>query len=265
MSKYKFTIITVCYNAEKDIARTIKSVLQQDYKEYEYIIKDGLSTDQTMNVVNSMVDESENIHIISEKDQSLYDAMNIAVAKAIGEYIFFLNAGDCFCDENVLKRTSDFIKSNEADIVYGDVIHVSSEKECVRKYGWICGKKSYFLSGDCICHQALFAKRTLFDAKKFDLKYKVCADKDWELFQIASKVSLKPMGFTVAIVLVEGFARSHVEDFERETRILLEKYCPWTVWIYKFIMFTKKNPMILHFFRLVEKVCFQERVNKGNE
>ena len=216
-------------------------------------------------IVNSMVDESENIHIISEKDQSLYDAMNIALAKATGEYIFFLNAGDCFCNENVLKRTSDFIESNNADIVYGDVIHVSSEKECVRKYGWICSKKSYFLSGDCICHQALFAKRTLFDAKKFDLKYKVCADKDWELFQISSKVSLKPMGFTVATVLVEGFARSHVEDFECETRILLEKYCPWTVWVYKFIMFAKKNPMILHFFRLVEKVCFQERVNKGNE
>lgn len=265
MNKYKFTIITVCYNAEKDIAKTIKSVLQQDYKDYEYIIKDGSSTDATMNVVSSMVDESENIRIISEKDRSLYDAMNIAVAKATGEYIFFLNAGDCFCDENVLQRASTFIESNRVDIAYGNVVHVNHGRECVRKYGRICGTKLYFLLGDCICHQALFAKRTLFDAKKFDLKYKVCADKDWELFQISSKVSLKPMGFTVATVLVEGFARSHVEDFECETRILLEKYCPWTVWIYKFIMVAKRNSLILGLFRLIEKVCFQKRIEKSNK
>lgn len=262
MDDIKFTIITVCYNAEKDIEKTIKSVLQQEYKGYEYIIKDGLSTDETMNVINSIVDEGENIHIFSEKDQSLYDAMNIAVAKATGEYIFFLNAGDCFCDENVLKRTSDFIESNRADMVYGNVIHISKEKECVRKYGRICSKKLYFLSGDCICHQALFAKKILFGAKKFDIKYKVCADKDWELFQISSKASLKPMGFTVASVLAEGFARSHVEDFEQETRILLEKYCPATAWIYKLIMVIKRNFVVLSFFRLIERVCFQEHVNE---
>lgn len=262
MNKYKFTIITVCYNAEKDIAKTIKSVLAQAFADYEYIIKDGLSSDATMDVVNSIVSESEKVHIISEKDESLYDAMNIAVSRANGEYVFFLNAGDCFYDGNVLKRTSDFLESNAADIVYGDVVHIYQERKRVRKYGSICSKKAYFLSGDCICHQALFAKRKLFDAKNFDLRYKVCADKDWELFQITSKASFKPMGFVVSTVLVDGFSRSHVRVFEQETRILLEKYCSGTVCIYKFIMAAKRNAAVLSLFRLLERVCFQNEAER---
>lgn len=89
----KFSIITVCYNAEQYLKRTIQSVLEQDMNAYEYIIKDGKSTDSTMEIVHTMLRENDNVHLVSEKDKGIYDAMNAAVDQAKGEYLFFLNAG----------------------------------------------------------------------------------------------------------------------------------------------------------------------------
>lgn len=256
MSKYKFTIITVCYNAEKDIAKTIDSVLAQKFKEYEYIIKDGLSTDDTMKVVDSLVCEGGNIHIYSAKDQSIYDAMNFAVSRASGEYIFFLNAGDCFCDQNVLQRTSDFLNAHEADIVYGNVVQIDNGRACIRKYGRICSTKAYFLLGDCICHQAMFAKRTLLDLKPFNIKYKVCADREWQIFQLRRGARYLPMAFEVADVPVDGFSRNHIDDFERETVECLEQNFRCWSWIYKLILRIKKNTAAVNLLRRIEKSIF---------
>lgn len=260
MNKYKFTIITVCYNAEKDISKTIKSVLAQSFRGYEYIIKDGMSTDATMDVINSIVSESENIHILSEKDQSIYDAMNIAASRATGEYFFFLNAGDYFCDENVLQRTNSFIELNGADIVYGNVVRVNHGRECVRKYGKICSTNLHFLLGDCICHQAMFAKRELFATKKFDVKYKVCADREWQMFQMKQGATYAPMFFEVAEVLVEGFSKNHVTDLEQETIMCLEQYYKRWSWIYKLILTIKKNKTVANMLRRIEKGIFVRKL-----
>lgn len=256
MNKYKFTIITVCYNAQEHIEKTIKSLLEQDFSDYEYIIKDGKSTDNTMNIVRSLINESDNFHIISERDDGIYDAMNYAVERANGEYIYFLNAGDFFASTSVLKETKLFLEKKEADVVYGDVIQIRDNKKSIRRYGKVCSKKAYFLSGDCICHQAMFAKHELFHEKIFDTNYKVCADKEWQLYHINNKKIFMPMAYEIATVLVEGFSTNHLSDFEDESMRCVEKYCKNMAWIYKCICWMKHNTICVKILRRIGNIFF---------
>ena len=253
----KFSIITVCYNAEQYIKRTIQSVLEQDMNDYEYIIKDGKSADSTMEIVHAMLSENDHIHLISETDNGIYDAMNAAIDQAKGEYLFFLNAGDCFANASVLNQVKMFLERTEADVAYGNIIQIhGDEKKAIRTYGKTCSRKMYFLSGDCICHQAMFAKRELFFDKKFDTQYKVCADKEWQLFHICNKISFVPMGFEIASVPVEGFSTNHLSDFERESMQCIEKYCKNMAWIYRCIDWMKHNKFCVKVLRAVGNFLF---------
>jgi hypothetical protein len=100
----------------------------------------------------------------------------------------------------------------------------------------------------------MFARRDLFEHKLFELSFKVCADKEWQLYHLDKGVVFKPMNFPVSKVMVEGFSSNHVEDFEDETRKCIEKYCKNTGWIYNVVDTMKKNKVIVRFFRFVEKV-----------
>ena len=98
MAKPKFSIVTVCYNAGDKLHETIATALQQTYENFEIIIKDGLSKDDSL----QRVPEDERIFVYSYKDQGIYDAMNQALKEITGDYVYFLNCGDSFYDENVL-------------------------------------------------------------------------------------------------------------------------------------------------------------------
>ena len=259
MEKFKFTIITVCYNAEKYIEGTIESLLNQSYDNYEYIIKDGLSTDNTLKIAQSLLDKKKNIQFFSSADEGIYDAMNQALEVAKGEYIFFLNAGDCFADQNVLTRVADVSSDVQSDILYGNIIQVSGEQRTIYKYGEICKSKLYFSIGACICHQAMFAKRELFLEKKFNTTYKVCADREWQLYQMEKKAKLTCMDFEIASVLVEGFSSAHVKELEEEIIRCLDRYCTNTMWIYKTILKIKKSHLILWMLRALEKVVLTKK------
>ncbi len=116
----KITIVTVCYNSEKTISKTIESVIGQTYRDIEYIIIDGASKDRTVEIVNKYR-EKHNIVLVSEPDTGLYDAMNKAIVIANGKYILFMNSGDIFADEHVVQKMSTYLESEE-DIIYGNVI-----------------------------------------------------------------------------------------------------------------------------------------------
>ncbi|MCH4191078.1 MAG: glycosyltransferase [Butyrivibrio sp.] len=257
-NKYKFTIITVCYNAEETIGRTIQSLMMQTYKNYEYIIKDGCSTDGTVRAVYSCLNESDSIHIISAADAGIYDAMNQALNTARGEYVYFLNAGDVFYDPEVLEHIAQVITQNENDIVYGDIVWSDNGRLNGRKYSGICARKIYALSGDCICHQAMFAKRILFDKKAFDTSFRVCADKEWQLYQICAGTSFYHADRIIAEVLVSGFSTEHLREFETETSRCVHEYCPKEEWIYKIVVFMKNNKLLLGFCRTIEKAFFMK-------
>ena len=261
MGKLRFTIITVCYNEEKNIEKTIQSLLDQSFENYEYIIKDGGSTDGTVGIIRKKITGRKQVVFSSEKDGGIYDAMNIAVKKAEGEYIYFLNAGDYFHDSEVLHKVDAFLTKCQTDIVYGSVIEDNGTVKRERRYGVFCRNKLYWGMGACICHQALFAKRQLF-YKKFDTGLKVCADREWELYQINKGVSFVPADIEVATVLTDGYSRNHVKDMEREICICLSRYYPYLVNLYRASMFFRKNKIILQFMRYCENLLFIRKYKK---
>lgn len=113
-----FSIIVVCYNAGEELCRTITSILEQKYRNYEVIVKDGESTDGSFDTIP----QDERIRAYSVKDCGIYDAMNQAAAYVQGEYVLFLNCGDYFYDADVLEKMHAVIR-NEADtaIYYGNI------------------------------------------------------------------------------------------------------------------------------------------------
>ena len=147
----KYTIVTVCLNAENTIKETIESVLQQTYKDFEYIIMDGMSNDATISIVEEFALDHR-VRIYQEKDTGLYNAMNKGIARAKGEYILFMNSGDVFADTEVLAYIQDKL---DADFVYGDVIRIFERKKILESYK----RTSLFLlllAGRMMSHQSLF-------------------------------------------------------------------------------------------------------------
>lgn len=176
----KFSIITVTYNAASVITPTLQSIAAQRYRNIEFLLIDGGSTDNTVEVArNSGVEIAT---LISERDKGLYDAMNKGIARATGDYLCFLNAGDSFHSPDVLQQMVDAIadKQELPDILYGETAEVDEERRFVRmrrlqapeKLNW-----RSFRHGMLVCHQAFFAKRTI--APMYDLNYRLSADVDW--------------------------------------------------------------------------------------
>ena len=124
----KITVVTIAYNCVKDIETTIKSVVEQTYKDIEYIVIDGVSTDGTLEIIKQYSDQIS--CIISEPDKGIYDAMNKGLYKATGEWIIFMNAGDSFVDNNVI---SDIDFKNNMVGIYGNAIYIREKQNEFKK------------------------------------------------------------------------------------------------------------------------------------
>ena len=176
----KFSIITVTYNAATVIEPTLKSIVAQTYRNFEFLLIDGGSTDGTVEKVrNSGV---EIACLVSERDKGLYDAMNKGIERATGDYLCFLNAGDSFRTPDVLEKVVAAIPEQDAlpDILYGETAEVDEERNFVRMRRLQAPEKldwRSFRHGMLVCHQAFFASRKL--APAYDLKYRFSADVDW--------------------------------------------------------------------------------------
>lgn len=176
----KVSIVTVVLNNEKTIERAILSVLNQDYYNIEYILIDGVSTDETLKIIGKY---RERISVLlSEKDQGIYDAMNKGIKNSSGEIVYFLNADDEFYDKHVISDVAKQIEANkDADYFYGGVVSrnmFGGKSENIRMKR-ISNNAIKF--GRNIPHQALFVRRYLFEKLGlFDLTYKVNADYEWE-------------------------------------------------------------------------------------
>lgn len=146
----KISVITISYNAEKEIEKTILSVITQTYNNIEYIIVDGASKDNTISIVNRYKEKIS--CIISEPDKGIYDAMNKGVNHATGEWLIMMNAGDVFNDENVLQNVMDHIPEHKT-FLYSDFYIVGSDGK--KK---LC--KTSFKEGH-LNHQSIIYKRIL--------------------------------------------------------------------------------------------------------
>lgn len=177
MSTPRISLITVCYNAESSIAGTLQSAREQTYRNFELLIVDGASKDNTLEVVRQFSDLPLVIH--SEPDKGIYDAMNKAVMLAKGDILFFLNADDALLDGQVLARVAEAFDADPAlDMLWGDVINVFQDGERTRTTHAHLTPQT--LLYDSLCHQATFAHRRLFAQHgDFNTAYPICADFDW--------------------------------------------------------------------------------------
>lgn len=227
----KFSIITVCYNAEKFIQETIESVLWQTNRDYEYIIKDGCSTDSSRDILDKYRNIN-NIRIITQEDGGIYNAMNQAVELATGDYIFFINCGDTLYDENVLEDVAKEIDFSQPDILYGNIVLIN------RKTGEEKGKVDYLkekrlnklklMMGYTVCHQAVFAKRELFNEKKFDETYRYWADQEWIFYQLKRHVAVDAFSRTISYYDCEGVSsdKDNIQSVRHESDRMVRKYEP---------------------------------------
>ena len=143
----KISIITVCYNSAETILDTLKSVTAQDYPDIEYIIVDGKSTDNTLDIINQY--RSKITTLISEPDSGIYDAMNKGINAATGQVIAALNSDDLYACKNAVSMMAEFITQNNLDAAYADLVYFNSdEPEKIVRY-WNAGdyKKGAFFAG----------------------------------------------------------------------------------------------------------------------
>ena len=181
----------------RSIEETVKSVVGQTYPDIEYIIVDGASRDKTSDIITRCTAKS-NIKFISEPDDGIYDAMNKGIRMATGDYLQFLNAGDVLNSCDVVAKVAEKIKVCQADIVYGNILYRNpDDSEKMRVYGQFCSTLFYYLLGDCINHQAIFAARECLIGKEFDVSYRICADREWMLRMKKQKYRFKSIGLLI--------------------------------------------------------------------
>ena len=174
-NKYRISIITVSYNAGKTIEQAIRSVVCQTYDNIEYIIIDGMSTDNTVDIIKKY--KNNLFYWVSEKDCGIYDAMNKGIKAAGGDYVYFLGADDCLFQKNTIQTVVDCL-CDDVDVLSAGVYLVDEELK-VERYmdGSFAGEKKGF-NGLMIPHQGMFVRRRLFESRQFDLRYKIASDYD---------------------------------------------------------------------------------------
>ena len=175
----KFSIITVCFNSEKTIADTIRSVGAQRYSDLEHVIIDGGSKDRTLDIVREI--GLRNGTVVSGPDEGIYDAMNKGLQAATGDVVCFLNSDDAFADDQVVARIAESFEKSGSPAVYGDVCFVGRDQteKVVRR--WVTGAfdPRRFRRGWQIPHPAIFISRELFDRYGgFNTEYTISADYD---------------------------------------------------------------------------------------
>ena len=233
-SSPKISIITVVFNGESLIERTIKSVLTQTYSNVEYIIIDGASTDNTLSIINKYKD---GIHtIISEKDKGIYYAMNKVLELASGDYVLFMNAGDEVYSSTTIADI--FSSSTNADVYFGNTAVVDEKRQVLgdrrltppNNLSW----KS-FRYGMSVSHQSFIAKKSL--CKPYNLNYRLGADIDWIINILKKTQKVKNVGFYVSKFLEGGITSDQrTRAWKERFKVLVIHYgfIP-TIWNHVFI------------------------------
>lgn len=215
----KYSIITINFNNRDGLQKTIDSVVNQTYKDFEYIIIDGGSTDGSVDIIREYADRID--YWVSEPDKGIYNAMNKGILKAHGEYINFMNSGDCFNNECVLADAAPIIK---ADICIGRY----HEGDCKNEWYYPYKEVTLFhLHRGALCHQASFFKKHLFDKDAYRENLRIVSD--WEFYirkLIIEGCSFQSLNICIAIDEPNGISNTQQELNIDERKIILKEKIP---------------------------------------
>jgi glycosyltransferase involved in cell wall biosynthesis len=180
----KISIVTAVYNGEQHIAHTLESVLGQSYTNVEYIVIDGGSSDKTLEIINRYREKIA--HVVCERDQGIYDALNKGVRLATGDVIGILHADDRFNDQHVLKRIADIFMKEEVDGLYSDLIYIKKTTgradRTIRYWKSKSFTEKLLRQGWMPPHPTLYLKKSVYnEVGYFNLSYPIAADYDFIL------------------------------------------------------------------------------------
>jgi glycosyltransferase involved in cell wall biosynthesis len=220
----KFSIVTINLNNSEGLKKTFKSVFNQKYRDFEYIVVDGSSKDGSVNIIK---ENSQQIQYwITEPDSGIYNAMNKGISKVTAEYIFFLNSGDILFDENVLGKIAPQLTGEQ--IIYADFVVDNCSKRYIKKFDQTPGYN--FFVHDCFQHSgAVFAKRDCFtgNLKNYDENLKIAADWKWFMQAILIyKYSYKHIPLVTSVFDYTGISAANPKLLYEEKFNEFEKLFP---------------------------------------
>ena len=215
----KLSIITITYNAEQYLERTIQSIMNQSDQNFEYLIIDGKSKDGTLQIAEKYKNRVN--QLICEPDKGLYDAMNKGLKNASGDFVWFMNAGDEINDSQAVEKIYKAI-NNKIDVLYGDTYFVDNA-------GNIQGLRSEITPhrlpkdlkwqdmklGMLVCHQAFITRKSI---APLYIENNLSADVDWEIACLKKAKEVKYLDFVVAKYLIGGISNKQLK------RSLIDRY-----------------------------------------
>ncbi len=231
----KLSIITVTYNAEYTLERTLKSVQEQTYSHIEHVIIDGNSLDGTVELIQKY--DNESMVWISEPDKGLYHAMNKGIAMASGHYLCFLNAGDTFFANNSVEsimsipnkccnlHKQGMTPQNIPDIIYGETAIVDNNGKFLHMRRLKAPKTlnwESFKRGMVVCHQAFIVKRDL--AKEYDTQYRFSSDFDWCIEVMKRSIIIHNTNIVLINYLNEGITTYNRKASLKERYSIMVKH-----------------------------------------
>lgn len=244
-----FSIITVTYNAAETLPATIASVKEQSCKLYEYIVMDGVSKDNTVQLATDA--NIPNARIISSPDKGLYDAMNKAIDIATGEYLIFLNAGDAFHSPDTLQKIADVIMNHDfPGIVYGQTQLVNANRQRIGDRHLSAPEEltlKSFAEGMLVCHQAFIALRRI--TGHYDLRYRFSADYEWCIRCLQHSRNNVYIPHTIIDYLSEGLTTANRKASLKE-RFKIMCYYYGTI------------PTVLRHLKFIPRFLKQRRIDK---
>ena len=213
------TVVTVVLNAAEVIDRTLRSVVNQDYPNLEYIIVDGGSTDGTLELIGKY--RSRIATLISEPDGGIYEAMNKGVAVASGEWILFMNAGDLFVENNVITRAFSLCKWQECDVIYGDGIFSDGARRLIER----APNRVTLLDGNGFSHQSTFVRTALQREYGFDVSERIAADYDLFLRLYKAGKVFRRVDVVISEFFIGGFStRPPMETIRLRHRVFKKHF-----------------------------------------
>lgn len=271
----RFSILIVCLNPGSRLKLTLDSVRMQTYKDYEVIIKDGLSTDASMDYAREAAEDFSAVNIIEKKDSGIYDAMNQAVVEAAGKYIYFLNCGDTLFDEHVLENVDRLIKRSPSGtgIYYGNIYE--------RITGNMVASNPKIDAFACYrnvpCHQACFYDRELLLSHPFETKYRVRADYEQFLWCFFTKDIRGGVNFIYGNITVADYEGGGFSETKQNRKVsahehmeIVKKYMrKGEIWKYRIIMWITlsrfrtwlaANPVTSEFYNRLKKIYYGKGV-----
>lgn len=227
-----FSIITINLNNKKGLINTLQSIETQNFNNFEHIIIDGLSTDDSLDIL--ILNKNENCIWTTEKDSGIYHAMNKGILKSKGEYLLFLNSGDTFCNDNSLSTLNTNL--SDFDIIYGDIIDKSNNETKIITFPKNLTFEYMLCAG--LPHQATAIKRNLFYKHGFyETKYKIISD--WAFFM--SMLFIHKISYKYIEVPISCFEGGGVSTKKSNLKLIINEHLDFLI---------EKFPSSINYFKM---------------